>query len=130
MSELQLLQKRALIDAQKLLRDAGVPIEALLADHHDLGADNCNLQSSTFNLSLTPNSGFLTSTPSSEFSRASYKAPRAELDGSIQYTRVSYAAAILDHPIDAVVEFPETGRFEGEAIAHQFCVDASKLISP
>ena len=61
MSELQLLQKRALIDAQKLFRDAGVPFEVLLADHHDVGADNRNLQSLTFNLSLTPNSDSLKS---------------------------------------------------------------------
>ena len=67
---------------------------------------------------------------SPEFSRASYKAPRAEFDSPIQYTHLSYAAAILDHPINTVVEFPETGRFEGKAVAHRFCVDASKLISP
>lgn len=63
--------------------------------------------------------------------KASYVAPKAvyfteneRLDGLHRATRVGYVSALLDHPEGAVVEYPESGKSYGEAIAHRFAISA------
>ncbi|KAG8927110.1 hypothetical protein FRC02_008453 [Tulasnella sp. 418] len=39
-------------------------------------------------------------------------------------------ACIIEHPLDAVVEYPETGSKTGESIAHVFAVDPDRFYNP
>ena len=43
--------------------------------------------------------------------------------GLNKVTRKSCAHAIVDHPADIVLEYPETGTISGEAVAHRFKIN-------
>lgn len=45
-------------------------------------------------------------------------------------TRELNVDAIIDHPLEAVVEYPETGRVMGESVAHRFAVDPTAFRHP
>lgn len=38
--------------------------------------------------------------------------------------------ALVDHPIEAIVEYPETGALPGQGVAHRFAVDPDNVYHP
>ncbi|KZV83375.1 hypothetical protein EXIGLDRAFT_843006 [Exidia glandulosa HHB12029] len=47
-----------------------------------------------------------------------------------KYTREKRCAAVIDHPLGAIVEYPETGSQLNEAVAHRFQVDPHSAYRP
>ena len=45
-------------------------------------------------------------------------------------TRRTYVDGIIEHPLDAIVEYPQTGSRDGESIAHIFTVDPLNFFHP
>lgn len=76
---------------------------------------------------------------SSSVLSSSYEPPRArmftldELHDHIPGSRLNRQASvngIVDHPLGAIVEYPETGAQLGECIAHRFAVDPHNFLNP
>ena len=61
-----------------------------------------------------------------------YKSPLALFlpHTTYQLNRKGYVHAILDHPLGAVVEYPQSGHSPGQAVAHRFTVDSFNCINP
>ena len=51
-------------------------------------------------------------------------------DGLNRYSQRSYASRFVEHPCGSIVEYPETGSSEGEAVLHQFAVDVESAYHP
>ena len=75
--------------------------------------------------------------PSLAIQRASYTPPKAAYFSDLQIlseahrvTRKSSASALIDHPEGAIVEYPEAGRKNGEAVAHRFTIDPTRVLHP
>ncbi|KAF8510627.1 hypothetical protein JB92DRAFT_3118812 [Gautieria morchelliformis] len=43
----------------------------------------------------------------------------------VQITRKSTVKVVIDHPVHAVLEYPQTSTHLGDAIAHRFSIDRS-----
>ena len=126
MAELTSPQRRAAIDALKLLRRANVEPEALLCLAFETPSD------ATTDSDLSEDQE-----PSPAILRASYIPPAAtyfseeELAAQCnKVTRKSLVSAVVDHPVGAVVEYPEAGRCAGESVAHRFMIEPSDFIHP
>ncbi|KAJ7265241.1 hypothetical protein C8J57DRAFT_1069413, partial [Mycena rebaudengoi] len=50
--------------------------------------------------------------------------------GFNRINRLTYIHALLEHPVGAIVEYPETGETAGVCIAHRFSVDPANLSHP
>lgn len=50
--------------------------------------------------------------------------------GGHKLTRQTNATKIARHPVEAVVEYPETGEAINDVIFHQFCIDPNNTIHP
>ena len=111
MSALDSPQRKALTEAYQLLNAAGILLNALL----DYAEEAASSSHSTIVGSKSNVKG-----PSVEFLKAAYQPSSAEFFGesAYRYTCVSYASALVDHPLGTVVEFPESGHVLGEAVAH------------
>lgn len=115
--------------AQQILHDAGVPIDVLTPS------------------SSTPSSR--SSTPTSRSTTPSSLAPCPAVSSSLyipaparQYTpneiaqsrhrinRRSSASSWIEHPMNAIVEYPQTGEREDEAVVHFFLVDPRDFVHP
>ncbi|KAF8577156.1 hypothetical protein K439DRAFT_1622297 [Ramaria rubella] len=66
-----------------------------------------------------------------------YEAPKAifltkeqNMPQEFKLTRKSAVHAIIDHPVESIVEYPETGSLHGVAIAHIFAISPSQYIHP
>ncbi|KAJ7493180.1 hypothetical protein B0H11DRAFT_2277283 [Mycena galericulata] len=117
-------QRAALLAARKLLDDVGL----LNLD----SSDDADFQQ----LSRTISSA-LPCPPSPVVLGYRYTAPSARdftLDelarGLNCITRQTYVHGIVEHPVGAIVEYPETGKSCGLAVAHRFAVDPASDFHP
>jgi len=58
--------------------------------------------------------------------------PQEILDNKSRLTRQAYVHAVIEHPLGAVVQYPETGSEIGYGVAHIFPIDleARSFINP
>ncbi|KIK77557.1 hypothetical protein PAXRUDRAFT_102622, partial [Paxillus rubicundulus Ve08.2h10] len=49
--------------------------------------------------------------------------------GHHRITRKASAHKIIEHPISAIIEYPQTGKLDGESVAHLFSVDPAMFLS-
>lgn len=124
------LQLAAIQQATKILEDAGL---SLSSPSHSLVAnpDYRKLVNTIDNAQLCA--------PSPSVQGSLYEPPaarrftsddlRRRIAGSV-LTRQTSVAALVDHPLGAIVEYPETGTVLDERIAHRFTVDPAKFSHP
>lgn len=62
--------------------------------------------------------------------KATLYTPEEVAEKKNQLTRQSKIAGIVDHPMGAIVEFPESGDQMDMAIAHRFQIDPEHFINP
>ncbi|KAF8493136.1 hypothetical protein JB92DRAFT_2835234 [Gautieria morchelliformis] len=82
--------------------------------------------------------GTLSSSPSqSEHGYQLYELPRVEEimvrtpeRDPVRITRKSTVNWVIDHPVHAILEYPQTGTHLGDAVAHRFPIDHSLFIHP
>ena len=75
--------------------------------------------------------------PSLAIQKAIYKPPEAVYFTDLQrlleahrVTRRSFVSALVDHPEGTVVEYPEAGKVAGDAVAHQFTINPTRMLHP
>lgn len=132
MSILTSPQRKAVVDATEILRSADVSVDVFVANF-DTGRLGVTLPITHTAQLHSPD----LVTPSERIIKASYVPERAlyfseEEKSQLLHklTRKSIVSAIIDHPEGAVLEYPETGKVLGEAVAHRFLVDPHNLVHP
>ncbi|GJJ12556.1 hypothetical protein Clacol_006799 [Clathrus columnatus] len=107
-------QQEAIHQAQLLLKHVGLQ-PADMPSHCSLPSPP--LVSNSIDLSyVSPSITYLTS--------------EEILSGKGQLTRQTGVCGIIDHPLGAILEFPETGGQDGVGIAHHFEIDPYDFINP
>jgi len=115
-------QCKAIKDTKKILQDSGVadpssfPTDVFASSLQSLANDNLVTRHS-FPLPL--------------FSYISFP-PSFPATGHLKVTCNSSSAvdAVIDHPIGAIVEYPQSGSQPGEAIANRFAINPSDYVNP
>ena len=118
MSELTSPQRRAAIDALRLLCRTNIAPERLLTLE---SSPSPELQKDLYDDEEVA--------PSAAIQKAAYIPPEAtyftDVEQAVLAHRVtlrSFAAALIDHPEGAVVEYPKAGKKKGDTVAHRFKV--------
>ncbi|KAF5382081.1 hypothetical protein D9615_004312 [Tricholomella constricta] len=121
---LSVVQLSALLQAKQILDDVGLNV-------HGASDDPDALQLSTFISDNMPQS------PSAEVQLSQYEPPIARsfsekelLAGINHINRLTTVDALIDHPLNAIVEYPQTGSCKGESVAHRFVVDPTNFVHP
>jgi hypothetical protein len=118
-------QLKAVKEATSILENAGVSKQDLIAEYAELGLPPVTLQNPSSHNFLPLISSLKYIPPPS--------VPFSEEDIYFQknaVTRQSFASSRIQHPVGAVVEFPESGAYKGHSIAHIFSVDPNDVIDP
>lgn len=121
LSDAQLL---AVLEAQKLLDSVGLSVDSPCDDPRFIRVSETLLQS-------------FPSLPSAPIQCSQYDPPAARiftaseiLSGANKVTRQSSAVSLIDHPLGAMVEYPQTGSAFSEGVAHRFVVDPNTFTHP
>ena len=115
-------QCKAVEDAKSILQGAGVAIVShILADVFAHSVQNIDIPKYSNSQSVSPPL-FPYLSPLPSFSPVQ----------SIRVTRnwSSAVNAVIDHPIGAILEYPQSGSCEGESIAHQLAIDPRNFVNP
>ena len=117
MNDLSSLQRKAVFDALHTLRAANVPPETILQLHLEYP----DIHKEPISFPICP------SEPSAAIQKALYITPEAykftEQDTEAKANRLtcqSYVTALVDHPDNAIIKYPEAGKSNGEAVVHRF----------
>ncbi|KIJ25851.1 hypothetical protein M422DRAFT_273135 [Sphaerobolus stellatus SS14] len=115
-----LLQWVALQSASKELEEAG------LFDEHMVNSNPNLLQLKEIFSSVAAPSHPLLSLLKYTSPQLEYFSSEEILSGMNKCTRQGYVQARVYHPLNAVVEYPQSGSVDGEAVAHIFRIDPSR----
>ncbi|KAF8581224.1 hypothetical protein K439DRAFT_1619219 [Ramaria rubella] len=120
------LQQQAVQDAQQLLLDSGLEIPLNQSPDkflNSLRAIPMVFPNPLDNLISIPNLQY-------EAPKAIFLTKEQNMPQEFKLTRKSAVHAIIDHPVESIVEYPETGSLHGVAIAHIFAISPSQYIHP
>lgn len=128
-------QQSAIQRANDILQDAQVPVEMLASASPPSVSDSqqSSHASTPFSRSVTPSS--LVPCPAVSYSQyippPARKYTPAEIAKSLnRINRRVDAHSWIEHPLDAIVEYPQTGENLGEAVAHFFPIDPMNYVHP
>ncbi|KIJ16179.1 hypothetical protein PAXINDRAFT_11219 [Paxillus involutus ATCC 200175] len=123
-------QLAALRYAEAILSSAGLSPQAL--SHLSPGSTHSSTHSTPTAEHSVPPSAPNTSTPSPAILASRYEPPMARMftddkvnRGLNKVNHETRVDAIVEHPLGAIVEYPQTGEVTGARIAHIFNVDAN-----
>lgn len=122
---LSAIQLQAILEAKQLLDDAGVSIYNTDTDDPDFAQLSETIARA---LPSLPSPAFLASlynpAPARSFT------PNEIVQAKNQVNRLSFVDKIISHPLDAIVEYPETGSVPKQSVAHMFSVNPDNFYHP
>ncbi|KAJ7242720.1 hypothetical protein C8J57DRAFT_1526083 [Mycena rebaudengoi] len=119
------VQLSAVLEAKKILDDVDLTTTTNLDDSDFLEVRRVVSQALSATSSLSAIQGSLYHSPPAR----AFTAEEIRRDFNC-INRQTYVHALLEHPVGAIVEYPETGATAGVRIAHRFSVDPANFSHP
>ncbi|KAJ8475498.1 hypothetical protein ONZ45_g15590 [Pleurotus djamor] len=125
-------QRKALDDAQKILETVGLSATGLQVldtatersqPRLDMSSDGNGINLPQEHVSLMPQLGY-------QAPMARLFSPAEKQDKKHHVNRQTKVTHIVDHPLEAVVEYPQTAGNSTDAIAHRYSVDGKPFVHP
>ncbi|KAF8180705.1 hypothetical protein K438DRAFT_2021287 [Mycena galopus ATCC 62051] len=125
------IQLAAVYEAKKILEDAGLTTTNQLPTNQNHNLDHDFLET-THIISQALSSSACTAVKGYRYLAPSSRPFTAEelRRGLDCINRQTYVHAIVEHPVGAIVEYPETGAVQDVAIAHRFSIDPTQFSHP